>query len=933
MASFLDQISQFNPYIQQLPVEEMKQVGMYKQQQYDQGVQKIQGYIDNIAGMDVMRDVDKQHLQSKMNDLGSRLKTVAAGDFSNQQLVNSVGGMASQIIKDPNIQAAIYSSSNDKKQLSEMEQAREKGELTPHAEYVYSLKRNDYLNNSNLNNDGGKPVVFSGKFVKGWNIEKNMSDALKEVADGKYNVENLFVTDENGAIKHNIQQVTDPKTGRVVINPKTGKPIEEDKGPIYSEYAVKEIHNGRLPEAVRATINGVLNRPEAKIELGMRGVYDYRGYTNVNDFVERYEKQKIEGIKLLDENKLDIQGKLLDEKDEEKKKQLNNAILNIDKKISNLKTTTADAEATALGYKDNLDGYKAMLYTQSLQNTFMTQYNNATVSREFMENVGLKQHQATIKAERDWWKSQQDVSISSKNAETSRLNYQLAKDKQDLETIPEKPTEGGAVPEILYTKKIAEATNAENDYNSTKKELVKQYVALLMPESTDHDVTVHVDKLEKQSPGFTDIMYDKAKSAILENKGNVKYSKIASLLNQAKANENRVAVVSNELKDLDEEAGAIVGNKAIDFKEVSKGLSPVTLTYDEPDNGLFPTNRGLFKSPKQITFTLKPIDLINISIANQSNIFSSKTIDALANQAKRALEVSTGRPFKEVTGALVADIISRDGTANDPIRQQTMKLGSIISSKIFKETLAVKEGILQKRSVGNSPVSFGLYPKGADEKTIGTINRDLTTLLNTYKAAGIDVTNYENYLAPGQDEKNKYSVNIGVSRDENVPGFAFNLYDGEKLVQSLPTTYKGVNGVANRNLNVPAPVSDVARRLNWNSKKDNPTNSTNDLTSNPFNSSAYKGAYYTNSNLNIPGAPYFLGADTYKNYDGTYNAYIYVKQGDEIKALPIKQTVGGDPVNFPSIDGADATIRSLGSKAAIDNIIKNNKEVKWPIKS
>ena len=103
MASFTDQIMQFNPYVQQLPLEAMAQVGMYKQQKYEEGVQKIQSYIDNVAGMDVIRGVDKQYLQSKLNSLGSKLKTVAAGDFSNFQLVNSVGGMATQIVKDPNV--------------------------------------------------------------------------------------------------------------------------------------------------------------------------------------------------------------------------------------------------------------------------------------------------------------------------------------------------------------------------------------------------------------------------------------------------------------------------------------------------------------------------------------------------------------------------------------------------------------------------------------------------------------------------------------------------------------------------------------------------------------------------------------------------------------------------------------------------------------
>ena len=88
MASFTDQISKFNPYIAQLPSDAMVKVGMYKQAQYDAGVQKIQSYMDNIAGMDIYNEGDKAYVQSKLDELGNNLKTVAAGDFSNQQLVN-----------------------------------------------------------------------------------------------------------------------------------------------------------------------------------------------------------------------------------------------------------------------------------------------------------------------------------------------------------------------------------------------------------------------------------------------------------------------------------------------------------------------------------------------------------------------------------------------------------------------------------------------------------------------------------------------------------------------------------------------------------------------------------------------------------------------------------------------------------------------------
>jgi len=145
MASFTDAISTFNPYVQQLPVDAMVKVGMYKQQKYDEGVQKIQSEIDRVAGMDVIRDVDKQYLQSRLNELGSKLKTVAAGDFSNFQLVNSVGGMATQIGKDINVQNAVSSTAWYRKQAAEMEKAISEGKSSASNQWDFSEQVNGWL--------------------------------------------------------------------------------------------------------------------------------------------------------------------------------------------------------------------------------------------------------------------------------------------------------------------------------------------------------------------------------------------------------------------------------------------------------------------------------------------------------------------------------------------------------------------------------------------------------------------------------------------------------------------------------------------------------------------------------------------------------------------------------------------------------------------
>ena len=167
MASFTDSTPQFNPYISQLPVEAMVKVGMAKQQKYEEGVTKIQSYIDSIAGLDVMRGVDKGYLQNKLNELGNNLRVVAGGDFSNFQLVNSVSGMATQITKDKFVRAAVQSTAHHRQEMQRMEDDRKNGKLTPDNENYYNKKFYNYLNNNNLGEEDGSTINFNASYKIG----------------------------------------------------------------------------------------------------------------------------------------------------------------------------------------------------------------------------------------------------------------------------------------------------------------------------------------------------------------------------------------------------------------------------------------------------------------------------------------------------------------------------------------------------------------------------------------------------------------------------------------------------------------------------------------------------------------------------------------------------------------------------------------------
>jgi len=196
MASFTDQISTFNPYIQQLPVEAMVQVGQQKQAQYNQGVQKIQGYIDNIAGMDVANEADKAYLQSKLNQLGNNLKTVAAGDFSNQQLVNSVGGMANSLVKDPTVQNAVYSTQVYRKGLSEMEAARKEGKTSASNIDDFNEQAQGWLNSKTPGE------VFRGSYQPYTDVSKKVMDVVAKL-HGKSSSQDIayaYKTNKDGSV-------------------------------------------------------------------------------------------------------------------------------------------------------------------------------------------------------------------------------------------------------------------------------------------------------------------------------------------------------------------------------------------------------------------------------------------------------------------------------------------------------------------------------------------------------------------------------------------------------------------------------------------------------------------------------------------------------------------------------------------------------------
>lgn len=191
MASYLDNIPTFNEYVEQRPQDDMLKVGLFKQQAYNEGVQKIQNSIDNIAGLDVVRPQDKEYLQSKLNALGGQLQSVAASDFSNFQLVNSVDGMTKQLVNDPTILNAVGSAAKYRKQLELQQDINSKGKGSQSNDLFFSKQVQSWM-------DGGLDASFNAAYRPYVDYNKMAQDVVKGLAADSTQNDIYATTDANG---------------------------------------------------------------------------------------------------------------------------------------------------------------------------------------------------------------------------------------------------------------------------------------------------------------------------------------------------------------------------------------------------------------------------------------------------------------------------------------------------------------------------------------------------------------------------------------------------------------------------------------------------------------------------------------------------------------------------------------------------------------
>lgn len=839
MASYtsnLDLSTRFTPYRQELPVEEMVSVANQKQQMYNEGVQRIQDSIDKVAGLPVVREVDKQYLQSKLNSLGTKLKTFVGADYSNFQLTNNVMGMTKQIAEDPNVVNAVSNTMKYKEQVKNMQDDISNGKSNPANNFRFNKRASQWLNSTNLNDS------FNAYYQPPIDVWAKIKDIAKEVGVDEQDIQQMYQTDE---------------TGQVLVDPKTKEPIWN---PIMAEKILKGKDAGKILSAFQAALT-----PADYDQLAINGEYEKASYTP--DMLKlELRNSSNEQLDFLNNKVKDLKFALYQEnqkndKSQEKIDSLNTQIQYFEKSGKDIMSSIEKSVALV---DSNPDAVRASLYTNSYLTRMAKNLSSQDVSTKYSVNpkftVTMELNRFNRQIERD---KMEDYKWG-KEYELKGKEYELGIRKQEFAEGKSKgiPTSMGIGSGI-----------AVEDYALKAKDIYEQQYSdnVRAISSIDSQISLeYYKKTNKQNPGEDKATYENRLRRMMDNDANgdlnTYVSQIASKqLNDWAVNKtnvpaemrgliearNNLTQVTAEQKanieDIQKQARIALeqeGVKVPTDKEIMEKISPITLTLPTRQNSL-----GFEEREKTLSLSKQDIvDFIKIN-PNRFNTFGSFTVDskqrAEAESAEKRLKKKYPNDFKRIERelyqsytatpgggelSLIGDIFPSAKKFIDQIPGVDISLSMHPEfkkySKLFTdpnyEALNKKMSELYiSRGVVNQPTSIAVQ-RGKEPKE--DVIARLSTIIGMSDKNEMPDYNKEDMLKVLGD-KSYISSSVGIlpSLGNEQPKYVLNLNttDGVKSMYITPEMYKYASGEMPPVVNTrPISISKLERRGTTNDTED-----------------------------------------------------------------------------------------------------------------
>lgn len=450
MSTFAGQnLYDYGEFVQTMPYKEANQLGLYKQQLYDQNIQKIYSGIEQTAALPLTRDVDKQYLQESLNNLQTSLKKLNTADFSRNQVVNSVAGMTSKIAKDKYIQAGVMSTMRHQNEMSLMEEERKKGTLTPDNEWFYQREFSNYANSKEMSAANGTPISFSGRYIKHYDVDKDVQEAIKAAhLDGA-------------------------EWEEIAKNP---------DGSVNTDILVEKSKKGLLSPKVANIVNSVFSKPEVQQQLGISGLYSYKDYdvqqlketqTRTIEYYRKKAKENIDSYKILNQISSKDSGKI------------NSAILNIE---NELKQKEEEYKQSLQLIEKDPNAFKVNFYKQNKIQEYISNYSweensqKSKVNPQFttaMQRANLTLAQTKEQFDQFDRNRVYNLAVDKFNLDAQEMQIKIAKAKGELNedgtpkfTYAPQPINTPDVTALGASTYIDETKTLDNERTQLQAELI-----------------------------------------------------------------------------------------------------------------------------------------------------------------------------------------------------------------------------------------------------------------------------------------------------------------------------------------------------------------------------------------------------------------------------------------------------------------------------
>lgn len=838
MASYADDLQYLTrqtPYREEFPVDEAIKVGLEKQSRYDQGIQRIQASIDEVAGLPVVRDVDRQYLQSKLNSLGSKLKTFVGADYSNFQLTNNVMGMANQIAKDPNIINAVSSGQKYREQVKKMQEDISNGKSNPANNFRFNKRASQWLNSTNLNDS------FNTYYQPPIDVWAKIKDVAKEVGIDEQDVQQMYQTDERGEV------IRDKKTGEPVWNP------------IMAEKILKGKDAGKILSAFQSALT-----PADYEQLAMNGEYEKAHYTPDMLKVE-LKNSSNEQLDFINNKIKDLKFALYQEnqkndKDQEKLNSLNSQIQYFEKNGQNIMTSLEKAMAQA---DSNPDAVRASLYTNNYLTRMSKTLSSQDVSTKYSINPKFTVTMELNKFNRQIERDKMEDYKWGKEFELKGKQFELDVRKQELAEQKYKPTTstgliGGGI--------------AVEDYASKAKDLYEQQYSDNVRAIYNIDSQISLEyykKTNKQNPGEDKSAYENRLKRMMYNDANgdleTYTTRIASKqLNDWTINKENVPAEMRGLIESRNNLTQITAEQKANIEDIQKQAREAL----EQEGISVPTEKELLSKISPITLylparndresgksvTLSKDDILNFIKLNPNrfNTFGSITVDNKqreeAEKAEETLKKKYPNDFKEIERKLYNTYTATPGkgelsiledifpSGKQYIDQLTNKMGIDVSLSLhpeFKkyaklytdpnyEALNKKMSELYiQRGVVNQPTSVAVQRGKEPKEDVISRLANIIGMSNKNEMPGYDKEDMLKVLASNDYISASVGILPSLGNEQAKYTLTLNTKGGQKSMYITPDMYRAASGEIPPVVNTrPVSISKLERRGTTNDTED-----------------------------------------------------------------------------------------------------------------